>query len=278
MPHSIIHISGPAGSGKTLLIRRLSSLLRADRIYHIRFDLSAGDGPPMLRLVSSAEHNARVMHCYVRPELVFETFADVLPRIAQPDESAIIFVETNSNPCFRHAFPYDVKVFQMTAPKSIEGVFRTADETAGAIHRAMHDTAEFAAELFGLDRLSPHDSALLPSLDPHDAASHDHDQSVDEFLNSPMGTEISVRMQLRPEFQGIIDADVVFLNNAIQPNIFMENTCVARIEELLDRLRHRLERRSWFAACDPLDGADPKTAGGWRLIVDLLAVAKTETS
>lgn len=278
MSHSIVHVSGPAGAGKTLLIRELSRRFGADRIYHIRVDLSNGDAPSMLRVVSPAEQSDRVMHCYVRPEFVFESFAEMLPSIAPPQERALVFVETGASPCFRHAFPYDAKVFVMCSPGSLEDIFRSPEETAGAINRAMHDTAEFAAELFGLDRLSAHDSALLPSLDIRDSQELEQDQSVDDFLGSPMGIEISARMHLRPEFQGVIDADVVFLNNAIRPNMYMEKACVSRIQDLLDRLRSQSDRRSWFAACDPIDERDSNTSRGWRLLAEILSTAKTEAT
>lgn len=274
MPSHILHLSGPAGSGKTTLARVLTSAVPANRFYHIRFDLHRGDAPPKLRLVHESHGRISTLHCYVKPETVFETFSEALSSVAGDGEQAVVIAETDCHPCFRHAFPYDVKVFIMPPPRDLADIFRSGEETAGAIDRAMHDTAEFAAELFGLERVGPQDSAWLPALDKLDCKA---DQSVDDFVNSPVGTEIASRLQLRPSYQGVFDSDVVFLNTFGRVMIHPAGDCIERIESLLEPLRRRLERQTWFAACDPMNPFDPTTQRGLCRIAELVAAAKCHT-
>ncbi|HWL94275.1 MAG TPA: hypothetical protein VNT79_12150, partial [Phycisphaerae bacterium] len=163
----------------------------------------------------------------------------------------------------------------MSPPGSMEDVFRPAQETAGAIERAMHDTAEFAAELFGLERVDPHDSAWFRAHeDPNRDYSSDT-QTVEEFLDSPIGIEITARLQLRPMFQGVVDADVVFLNTAVATNMKTLAACAQRIERILEPVNTRLQRRTYFAAGDPLDRRNAGTEGCLKRIADLLSAAKT---
>lgn len=268
----ILHLSGPTGAGKSDFARLLATCIPADRFYHVRFDIHSGEAPTNLRFVSGDTGRAANLHCYIKPDTVFESFSDILPTIADPRESALVIVETGCHPCFRHAYPYDAKVFLMPPPSTISEVFRSPDETAGAVERAMHDTAEFAAELFGLERVGPQDSAWFPTFE---AADLQEDLSIEDFLHTPVGIEISSRLQLRPAYQGIVDSDVVYLNNAVKVMMTCAEECAARIEQLLEPLRRQLDRRTWFAACDPTDRNDEMADRGIRRIGELLATAKT---
>lgn len=275
MADTILHISGPRGAGKSTLVRLIASLACADRVHHIRFDLHGDDAVPHLRLVDREPAKIRNHHCYVSPQTVFETFAEVVPSVTCPDESSVLMIETDAHPCFRNAYPYDGKVFIMPPPARLDDVFRQPEETAGAIDRAMHDTAEFAAELFGLERVGPQDSAWLPALDARDVRNLGDHQTVDEFLNSPIGIEIAARLHLRPMFQGIVDCDVVFVNTSLGGNMSVLRACTERLERLIEPLRERLKRRLCLAACDPLDRRDPATERGLRHVTELLAAART---
>lgn len=275
MSTAVIHLSGPAGSGKTALARMLVNRLPADRFYHVRFDIHRHDTPHMLRVVSGDDGRGKNLHCYVRPDVVFESFSELVPTIAADHERAVIIAETDVHPCFRHAYPYDVKVFIFGPPPSIGELFRSEDETAHAIDRAMQDTAEFAAELFGLDRVGPQDSAWVPALDSMDQELHAGRQTFDDFLQSPVGAEIAARLRLRPAYQGIVDSDVVFLNCSIRSIMSRVIDYAERIETLLAPLRSRLDRRIFFAACDPIDHCDPRSEAGVRRIAEAMIEART---
>ncbi|MBX3396140.1 MAG: ATP-binding protein [Phycisphaerae bacterium] len=275
MSPAVIHLSGPAGSGKTAMAKLLINALPAERFYHVRFDIHRHNTPHMLRVVSGDDGREKNFHCYVRPDIVFESFSELVPTIAADPQRAVIIAETDVHPCFRHAYPYDVKIFIFGPPPSIGELFRSENETAHAIDRAMHDTAEFAAELFGLDRVGPQDSAWVPALDSMDQELHAGRQTFDDFLQSPVGAEIAARLRLRPEFQGIVDSDVVFLNCSIRPIMGRLIDYVERIESLLTPLRNRLERQIYFAACDPTDLCDPKSEAGIQRIAEALIEART---
>lgn len=217
---------------------------------------------------------ASTAHCSLNTNLVFEEVSEVLKAVAAADENAMIFVETDALPCFRHAYPYHAKVFLMTTPVSLGNIFRTPTETAGAIDKAMNDTAEFAAQIFGLEQ-SSHDSAVLPAVDPGERKAYfGSAQSVEEFLASDVGTEITSRMQLQPEYHSIIESDVVLLNEALGRNGDLTEQCAQRIETLLENLRLRLDRQPWFAVCDPADERDSLAQRALQKIEALLKAAK----
>lgn len=214
------------------------------------------------------------MSCAVSSNLVFEEVPEALGRVASEAENATIFVETNAHPCFRHAYPYHAKVFVMQPPASLDAVFRSPTQTADAIEKAMDDTAEFAAEMFGLERWA-HDSAVLPAVDPKDRkVQSGHAQSVEEFLASDVGAEITSRMQLQPAYHPIIDSDVILLNEAVEHDADTCRQCAEKLEALLENLRRRLDRQPWFAVCDPSDEQDPLAERALQKIEALLEAAK----
>ena len=267
MPLTIVHISGPSGSGKTTLARVLASHVGRCERHYVRFDVATAEGTPELRIANRMEEMSSATRRCVNPKFSFEEVSEVLKSLARPGKHAMVFVETDTHPCFRHAYPYDTKVFMMLPPRSLSVVFRSRGEASKAIQRAMDDTSEFAAELFGLDRESL-GSSILPGLDPKEPKGASRaTQSVEDFLNSDVGTEIASRMQLQPDYQAIIDSEVILLNEAVEHNSQMATSCAQRIEVLLENLRRRLRRQNWFAACDPLDQKDPLTQRALRKIL-----------
>ena len=275
MPATILHISGPPQSGKTSIARRLAARLEPHKPHHVRLDTRDRSTPPALRLASPLDEMASSTRRYVTPKLVFEEASEVLQAVAGDEDNAIIFVETDTQPCFRYACPYDVKVFVMRPPRSFEAVFRSSIETVSAIERAMDDTSEFAAELFGLER-DWQDSGILPALDPKmQRSSTGTAQSVEEFLESDIGAEIATRLHLQPEYHTIIDSDVILLNLAAEHDTEVVLKCAEKIEALLNGLKRRLGRQNWFAACDPLDRNDPLSRHGIERMLALLKTART---
>jgi len=271
---TILHISGPPASGKTTLARILAARAGASRPYYLRLDVHTERPAQPLRLSVSLDEMADCARRTVRSDLVFEEVSEAIREIAPPDERPTIIVETGAEPCFRHAYPYDVKVFILAVPDDLETVFRSPMETAVAIDRAMEDTAEFAAELFGLDR-DFHDSGALPAIDAtrDGRATAEIAQSAEEFLQSDVGTEIASRMQLQPAYHAIIDSDVILLNLAAGKDRELTMRCAQQIVSLLGPLQRRLGRRYWFAACN-LEAADPFARRGLETIEALLLGAR----
>lgn len=272
MPPTILHISGPPASGKTTLAELLAARAHGTKPDYIRFDLGSDTAPRTLRIAGSLCDMASITHQTIHSELVFEKVADAIKTIAANQSGNTIFVETNAHPCFRHAYPYHVKVFVMLPPPTLGVLFRTEAETAEAIHRAMDDTAEFASELFGMGA-GPQDSTMLPNVKLPDAKTQPA-QSVEDFLNSDVGMEIAARMQLQSEYHAIMDSDVIILNVGLSHDEAVTARCAKRLDALLETLRQRLRRQSWFIACDPFDGDDPRCRRGLERIEALLNAAK----
>ncbi len=275
MSKTILHISGPPASGKTALANALATRRPANRSTLVRFDLPNENGTPPLRIARSFDTFANSLRYCVNPDLVFEQVSDALRSIEAPFPDDLLLVETNAEPCFRHAYPYDIKIFVFSPPDSMDAIFRTPSETVGAIERAMHDTAEFAAEMFGLER-SPFDSAALPSIHSDDRRVT-ATQTTEEFLDSDVGTEIASRLHLRPRYHAVIDSDVILLNTPADRDAAIAAECAEKIETLLDPLRQRLDRDSWFAACDLHDPQNTQTRRALDHIDSLLMTAETTT-
>jgi len=272
VPSTILHISGPPASGKTTLAELLAAMTPGTKPDYIRFDLGSDTAPRTLRIAGSLPDMAGITHQTVHSELVFEKIADAIKTIAENQAGDTIFVETNAQPCFRHAYPYHVKVFVMLPPPTLGVIFRSESETAEAIQRAMGDTAEFASELFGMGA-GPQDSTILPTAKLPDAKAQPA-QSIEEFLNSDVGTEIAARMQLQPEYHAIMDSDVILLNVGLCHDEAVTARCAKRIDALLETLRQRLGRQNWFIVCNPFDGDDPRCRRGLEKIEALLEAAK----
>ncbi len=271
---TILHISGPSGSGKTMLARMLAARAESGPPYYLRFDVREDHAAPPLRLSVPLDEMADSARRTVRSDLVFEEVSEAISEIAPSDARPTIIVETGADPCFRHAYPYDVKVFMLALPDELEMVFRSPAAAAVAIDRAMDDTTEFAAELFGLDR-DFQDSGNLPALDAAKdrRASAGVLQSAEEFLQSDVGTEIASRMQLQPAYHAIIDSEVILLNLTGAEDMELAEQCVRMLVSLLEPLRRRLGRRYWLGACNLADG-DPQALRGLETIEALLRCAR----
>ncbi|MFQ5429928.1 MAG: hypothetical protein ACE5E1_06420 [Phycisphaerae bacterium] len=277
MTATVLHISGPAGSGKTTLAGMLAARMSAAEVHHVRFHLLEDHRPPPLRVAVPLEEVATSTRHFVDPRRVFEDVADVIRTAADGREDAVLLVETDAEPCFRHAYPYHVKVFIVPSPAALETVFRSPREAAVAIERAMDDTAEFAAEFFGLGP-DPSDSGMLPPIQPQATSRPAATQSVEEFIRSDVGTEITTRMQLQPEYHPIIESDVILLNTGRAHPSRWTSLCARNIEVLLETMRRRLGRRYWFAACDLADDRDPQVARSLEWVEALLDAARITAS
>lgn len=277
MPPVILHISGPARSGKTTFARALAARFPEDKPHYVRFDHAGREPPPSLRFADPLDEMGASIRRTATPQLVFEEVSEAVKDVAGGHPMATIIMETDAQPCFRHAYPYDVKLFIMAPPPALDVVFRSPVEAAQAVERAMDDTSEFAAELFGLDRESL-GSGILPALGPKDRRTKaTPTQTAEEFIDSEVGTEIAARMQLQPDYHAIIDSDVVLLNEGIDHDPEAAVECSGRLDALLETLRRKLKRQSWFAACNPLDPRDPLTIRALTRIEALLKAARTSS-
>jgi len=198
----------------------------------------------------------------------FEIIAEVLRNLSPTGSSLLVVLEADGDPCLRYAYPYDRRIFVMPAPGDVYDVFRTPEQAAIALKKVMEDTASFAAEIFGLfDEDALGDDVGVEhvrggSMWSWEQAAEEILQ-VDEtqlrnFLDSPIGVEIASRIQLQPEYHGLVESDVILVNTGVGTTGAAVDEVIRRLEVLLSRIRGRLPSDALLFCCDPCRPHDPR--------------------
>lgn len=265
MPIKVVHIAGPPGSGKTTLARRLAARRNAGARHHLRLSgrpvaepcaAQSREGVPTLRLSVPTDELDSSTTTTIDPELVFEKLPAEIQRLHKPKTSTTVFIETDAEPHFRHAYSYDARVFIMPCPTGLSDVFRSRKQAEEAVRRAMHDTRDFAEEIFGLTREArcdpPRDS--IKRFDPPPVSERDRD--VLAFIDAALGSRLAVQFMLQPCYHVLIDSDVVLLNLGVGPDGDAAEICAHRLQAIFEQLRREGSRPAWFAACEPADADD----------------------
>lgn len=248
-------ISGPRASGKSTVIRTMIKEVLDRPPHYVR--LAVVDGgvrlPTRKALLREPRGAADAQWlCYDR-DRIFELLPETIGAIHKQDRYGRVLIEADSDPVLRHAYPYDQQVFVMPAPRSLSEVFRTPRQAARALQDALDDTAEFAAEVFGLapgDSSSDDDSgeerALLTQ------------SQIKQFLDSPLGDQLATQIQLQSAYHGLAECDVVLVNAIAggAPSVLAD--CKRRLELLLARLRGPKAARQVVFCCDLADRDDPE--------------------
>ncbi len=178
---------------------------------------------------------------------IYDVLPDALSAIHKADRYGSVVVEADSDPALRWAYPYDHRVFVMPQPATVKEVFRDPKRAAVELQRVLDDTQAFASEMFGLL-----DDSHSEDVDPHEDRSSLSSSQMRNFLYSPLGDELATRIQLSPPYHGLVESDVVVVNNKIGERSRGADECIFRVERLLDRLRVISGRRSELFRCDPL--------------------------
>ncbi len=264
MPLRAVFVSGPPHGGKTTLVRLLArDVLRRPPHYVRLYGTASGEGPDLRVADDEAdEAMASVQRATYSADRVFEILPALFEKVARRRRSTTVIVEADTDPCLRHAHPYDHRLFILPEPGEVHGVFRRPEEASRALMEVMEDTSAFAAEIFGL-----FDGA---SWDDDEGVRHEKrirtpagieerievsEQHVRRFVLSPLGAEIASRIQLRPEYHGMIESDVVVVNTAIGSRTPAGEECFRRIATLIRRVRDDARPEDILFRCEPRNEA-----------------------
>lgn len=285
MPLTTLMISGPPDGGKSTLARLITTHVMKERPVHYLRLRQAADGhtnvvlplerlePPLLGSRMRSAHEVTYTS-----ERAFETVPDGLREVRTLDRFGFTIIEADGDPALRHAYPYDFRVFVMPPPSELTEVFREPEAAARALHQVMQDTAAFASEIFGLFEGAGLDDStgVFYYRSPASAPSEENleqldirESQVNQFLDSPLGAEIASRIQLEPDYHGLVESDVVVVNTGINNRSRVLDECVQRIEKLLARVRHDTRRHSVLYWGDITDMQDPTHGRLLRRLRDL---------
>ena len=257
-------VSGPRRSGKSLVAGLLVEEVLGCGPHYLRLTSCDGSKRPAIG-INPPEKGCGVASaqwlCYER-DRVFEVLPEALAAIHRHSRYGRVIIEADADPVLRHAYPYDQQIFVMPAPRSVNDVFRSSVQAARALQDALDDTTEFASEVFGLAPTEPawKDEPSVED-DPRDERDLLSQSQIRRFLHSQLGDELAVRMQLHPEYHGLIESDVVLVNvGASRVSRVAERRCCERLEQLLARLEPLRGPHRPVFCCDPLDATDPRRA------------------
>lgn len=175
----------------------------------------------------------------------FEVLQETLTAVHRRDRYGSVVIEADADPVLRHAYPYDHRVFVMPMPATMSVVFRDPSQAADEMRRVLDDTTMFASEVFGLlaeDRCGDAD----PSEERTDLSA----TQMRGFLYSPLGDELATRMVLQPQYNGLIESDVIIANTAAGETTPDTKPCLDRLVRLLERMRGTCNHRSEMFLCD----------------------------
>ncbi|MCB9853395.1 MAG: hypothetical protein H6819_09900 [Phycisphaerales bacterium] len=249
MSVAILHISGPQNAGKTATAIGFAEFRGKRPTYYLRLDTER-EGVPALRLSQPLPVVVEPRRLVTRPGVVFETLAAAVGEIAQQDADATVIVETDNEPCFRHAYPWHARVFCLPPVSEPRVVFRTRDQIAKAVKELMEDTRSFAAEMFGLEH-GPGDSSMLPAVESKQILEADTTELLEEFLASEVGSDITFRMRLHTDYYAIMDSDVLVLSESSGAWNGPAAETAGMLRQLLEMSRARLGRNVIPVRCNP---------------------------
>ncbi|MBN1488822.1 MAG: hypothetical protein JXA69_02805 [Phycisphaerae bacterium] len=267
MPITTVFVSGPRQAGKSTVAQILQREVLGDPIHWVRLYPSETNGhTSAVRLADAAEHAgmASVQYVGYTPDRVFEVLPEALIRVRRKHRYATVVIEADADPCLRHAYPYDHRIFVMPKLADLACVFRSPAEASVSLMQVMEDTAEFASEMFGLFPGESWDDAEGVCHQSHVRTAGGVEERMEvaeghmgRFFTSPLGAEIAARVQLQPEYHAVVESDVVLVNTPSGAASPHAEACVDRIRSVLARIRTTAKRESALYCCDLLCGDDP---------------------
>lgn len=252
---AVTFVSGPRRSGKSAVIRLMIDRAWKRPPHYLRLVAKGSDKqPPRCGKSTNGGATLKPDNCGVASarwieyenERIFETLPVALSEIHKKDRFGSVVIEADADPTLRHAYPYDHRIFVMPVPATIPSVFRDPAHAANELRRVLEDTQAFASEIFGLFE-NPLDD------DPSEERPELTRTSARGFVNSPLGDELATRIQLQPPYHGLIESDIVIINNKVGEPTPQTTVCIKRIETLLHRIHDTSCKRAEMFLCDPCD-------------------------
>lgn len=274
MSVAILHISGPPNAGKTALAVGLAEFRGKRPTYYLRLDTER-EGAPALRLSQPLPVVVDPRRIVSKPGVVFETLSEAIGDIAQRDADATIIVETDNEPCFRHACPWHARVFCLPAISNPHVLFRSRDEIDQAVKALMEDTRSFAAEMFGLEK-GPGDSSMLPAMESRQILESDALDLLEEFQLSEIGADITYRMKLHTEYYAIMDSDVLVLSESSGPWNGAAIKAAKMLNDYLETARSELNREVKLTRCNPADASSPMSRSCLAMIDQVIEAGRQD--
>ncbi len=275
MAPKVVHICGPERGGKTTIARLIARGCHGPSAALVRFEPQPQGGTDAAMSAEPPEDWATRFRFRYAPDRLFEQVPLAVRDVGPTGRAGLILLETNADPGFRLAHPYDLRVFVMGVPRFVDEVFRSPDETQDALRRAFQDTGAFASEVFGLTRAPDLDDSrsglILGTLS--ETRRPLSDEELEQVMTTALGSEISARLRLRPGYHALLDADVAVLNCGLGGAGETIEVCSRRIERLITAMPQGARPRPRFFSCDPLDPHDPLTVQLFGAILAGLAGA-----
>lgn len=250
---SVTLVSGPRRSGKSLVAALIIDEVVDHEAHYVRLSAANGSKRPPVGVAppeKSCDVASAQWLCYEH-DRVFEMLPEMLAAIHKRDRFGQVIIEADADSVLAHAYPYDQQFFVVPAPRSLDEMFRSSVQAARALQDVLDDTAEFAAEVFGL----PHGEGY-----PDDDTREEHillsKSEVRVFLDTPLGNQLATRIQLHPAYHGLVESDAVLVNTAAGEGSTVVDGCCRRLERLLSRVQGAAHRPIF--CCNPADPNDPR--------------------
>lgn len=248
---TVTFVSGERRCGKSALIRAMIDSLWKSPPHYIRLVTGrSGKQKPAAQNGTPKDPGdaglASARWLEYDPVNVFDVIPSALAAIHREDRFGHVVIEADADPALRCAYSYDHRIFVMPVPSKIYEVFREPARAAEELHHALDDTAAFASEIFGLFDDDSVDNVDSPELRPEQEV-----PTMRSFLHSPLGDELATRIQLQPEYHGLVESEVIIVNEKVGERSPQTDECIHRIERLLDRLAGRDGKRGQLFFCDP---------------------------
>ncbi len=244
----VTFVSGLRRSGKSALISLMVRELWSTQPHYIRMVRTGGDKLQPKSVARPAEDCGVASARWLEydSERVFEILPEALTAIHRRDRYGSVVIEADADPNLRYAYPYDHRVLVMPMPESIGDIFREPGQAAHELRRVLDDTAAFASEIFGLFAHNGDEDR-----EPSEARPDFSATQMRGFLYSPLGDELATRIQLQPEYHGLVETDVIIVNPSVGAATVETPVCLRRIERLLERVHGVTGRRGELFVCDP---------------------------